>query len=214
MLKWFRAIMPHEDRFFDLFDRHSQLVVGGAEALNKLLAGGGEVERYCSEIVNLERQADAITDEVMMAVRKSFVTPFDRSDIQDLIQSMDDAIDMMRKTVKTVTLYEQTQFEPRMQEIGELILQSARLNAEAIPLLSKVATHASRLTELTSEVRRMEGRADDLHDDGLKALFQHHGHSDPMAFHIGSEIYGQLEKVMDRFEDVANEISGIVVENV
>lgn len=214
MLKWFRAIMPHEDRFFDLFDRHSQLVVSGAEALRKLLAGGGDVERYCGEIVNLERQADAITDEVMTAVRKSFVTPFDRSDIQDLIQSMDDAIDMMRKTVKTVTLYEQSQFEPRMQELGELIVQSAHLNAEAIPLLSKVATHAPRLTELTSEVRRMESRADELHDDGLKALFQRHGHSDPMAFHIGSEIYGQLEKVMDRFEDVANEISGIVVENV
>ena len=30
----------------------------------------------------------------------------------------------------------------------------------------------------------------------------------------GSEIYGELEKVVDRFEDVANEISGIVIENV
>ncbi|TIX93875.1 MAG: nuclease PIN, partial [Mesorhizobium sp.] len=27
-------------------------------------------------------------------------------------------------------------------------------------------------------------------------------------------LYGQLEKVVDRFEDVANEISGIVIENV
>jgi uncharacterized protein Yka (UPF0111/DUF47 family) len=45
-------------------------------------------------------------------------------------------------------------------------------------------------------------------------LFRKHGESNPMAYLIGSEIYGELEKVVDRFEDVANEISGIVIENV
>ena len=68
--------------------------------------------KQCDEIIALEDRADAITREVMMAVRKSFITPFDRGDIQDLIQSMDDAIDMMRKTVKTVMLFEQTQLRP------------------------------------------------------------------------------------------------------
>ena len=38
--------------------------------------------------------------------------------------------------------------------------------------------------------------------------------TDAMAWLVGSELYGQLEKVVDRFEDVANEISGIVIENV
>ena len=106
MLGWFRRLMPREDRFFDLFAQHSRTVVSGAEALQKLLAGGDNVERQCSEIIDLEQQADAITREVLQAVRKSFITPFDRGDIKDLIQSMDDAIDMMRKTVKTVTLFQ------------------------------------------------------------------------------------------------------------
>jgi uncharacterized protein Yka (UPF0111/DUF47 family) len=35
-----------------------------------------------------------------------------------------------------------------------------------------------------------------------------------MAFLVGTEIYDHLEKVVDRFEDVANEISAIVVEHV
>lgn len=61
---------------------------------------------------------------------------------------------------------------------------------------------------------RVEGRSDELHDQGLKDLFQRHGATNPMAYIIGSEIYGELEKVVDRFEDVANEISGIVIENV
>jgi predicted phosphate transport protein (TIGR00153 family) len=214
MLGWFQALMPREDKFFDLFAEHSRTVVAGAEALQKLLAGGEGVERHGREIIDLENQADAITAKVLTAVHKSFITPFDRGDIKDLIQSMDDAIDMMRKTVKTVTLFEQKSFDPKMQEMGALIVQAARLNAEAIPLLNKVGTHAARLQALAEEVMRVEGRADELHEAGLKDLFHRHGRSDPMAFMIGSEIYGELEKVCDRFEDVANEISGIVIENV
>jgi uncharacterized protein Yka (UPF0111/DUF47 family) len=75
-------------------------------------------------------------------------------------------------------------------------------------------THTVRLNAIAEEVMRVESRADDLHEQGLKDLFKRHGRSDPMAYLIGSEIYGQLEKVVDRFEDVANEISGIVIENV
>ena len=71
-----------------------------------------------------------------------------------------------------------------------------------------------RLSAIAEEVIRVEDRADELHDAGLKELFQKQGKSDPMAYIIGSEIYDQLEKVVDRFEDVANEISGIVIENV
>jgi predicted phosphate transport protein (TIGR00153 family) len=213
MLGWFRRLLPREDRFFDLFEQHSRTVVGGAEALQQLLQGK-DVERWCKEIVELENQADAITAEVLLAVRRSFITPFDRGDIKDLIQSMDDAIDMMHKTVKTVKLFEKREFDPLMQEMGVVIVEAARLVAEAIPLLNNIGTHATRLNAIAEQVMRVEGRADDLHEQGLKDLFRRHGKTDPMAYMIGSEIYGELEKVVDRFEDVANEISGIVIENV
>jgi predicted phosphate transport protein (TIGR00153 family) len=214
MLGLFRKMMPREDEFFDLFARHSLTVVAGAEALQRLVDGGPDMERHCAEIVSLENQADAITAEVLLSVRKSFITPFDRGDIKDLIQSMDDAIDMMQKVVKTVQLFEQRDFDPRMREMGAIIVKTANLVATAIPLLDKVATHATRLGEITEAVTILEGRSDELHDEGLKDLFRQHGKTDPMSYFIGSEIYGQLEKVVDRFEDVANEISGIVIENV
>lgn len=214
MMGWFRALLPREDRFFDLFAKHSTILVAGAGELKSLLDGGEGVEEHCRAIVALEEQADAITREVLQAVRRSFITPFDRGDIKDLIQSMDDAIDMMHKTVKTVTLFDQRSFEPRMRQMGDVIVEAARLTAEAVPLLDKPGRNAARLTALTEEVMRVEGRADELHDQGLKELFQKVGRTDPMAWLIGSEIYSELEKVVDRFEDVANEISGIVIENV
>lgn len=215
MLGLFRKLLPREDAFFVLFERHSRTVVAAAEALNDLLASK-DIEGNGARIVALENEADEITREVMHAVRRSFITPFDRGDIKDLIQSMDDAIDMMHKTVKTIRLFEQTEFEPLMQEMGQEVVKAAHLIAEAVPLLERIGANVARLGTITEEVTVVEGRTDELHDRGLKELFCRHGGAgaNTMGFIIGSEIYGELEKVLDRFEDVANEISGIVIENV
>ena len=149
-------------------------------AIELLLQGGETIPQACQAIVDLEHQADDITREVMQAVRRSFITPFDRSDIQALIQSMDDAIDRMNGTVKTVRLFEVTRFEPNMQAIGKVAVEAAQLLAEAIPLLERPGANVARLTELTEKIVQAEGRSDDLHDEGLKQLFRTHGQSAPM----------------------------------
>lgn len=213
MLEWFRKLLPHEEQFFDLFAQHSETVVTAAHSLNALLSGDDRDARI-AEIVALEDKADGITREVLLAVRRSFITPFDRNDIKDLIQSMDDTIDTMHRVVKTILLFEQRVFDPGMRDMGLDIVQAANLVVEAIPLLKSVGTNAQRLTTLSEEVSRVEGHSDFLHDAGLKDLYRRHGAGNAMSYIIGSQIYGELEKVLDRFEDVAKEISGIVIENV
>ena len=213
MLEWFRKLLPHEEQFFDLFAQHSETVVSAAHSLNALLSGDDRDARI-AEIVALEDKADGITREVLLAVRRSFITPFDRNDIKDLIQSMDDTIDMMRKTVKTILLFECDSFDKGMQDIGGDIVRAAYLIKEAVALLKMTGANAARLSAIAEEVTRVEGHSDDLHEAGLKMLFRTYGKTDAMSFLIGREVYGELEKVLDRFEDVAKEISGIVLENV
>ncbi len=52
-----------------------------------------------------------------------------------------------------------------------------------------------------------------MHEDGLKLLYAQARDGNPMDFIVGREIYSHLEKVTDRFEDVANEISGLVIDH-
>ena len=214
MLGLFRAIMPKEDRFYDLFAQHAQTLVLGAHALRDLLEGGDGVEAASARVYQHEEEADEITRQVMQAVRRTFITPFDRSDIQDLTTSLDDAIDQMRKTAKVVSLFEVKTFEPQMRQMAEIIVQAADLTAEAVALLPKMRLNAHRLSELAVKITQIEEQADHMYDQGRKALFLAHRTDDPMAFVVGVDIYSHLEKVVDRFEDVANRISGIVVEQV
>ncbi|HUI94254.1 MAG TPA: DUF47 domain-containing protein [Xanthobacteraceae bacterium] len=214
MLGWFHALMPKEERFFDLFARHSQAVVAGAEALRAMLDGGDAVPRHYRTIMEREQEADGVTREVLVAVRRTFITPFDRGDIQDLITSMDNAIDQMQKTAKAVMLFNIRSFTPQMKEMGDAIVKCAVLVEEAVPLLRSISSQAGRISTLTEQITQIEGRADDLHDLGLKELFEAQGAANPMAFITGNEVYDHLEKVVDRFDDVANELQSVVIDHV
>ena len=176
MLGWFQALMPKEERFFDLFTQHARIVVSCAGELRELLQGGDKVEHYCKQIFEREAEADEITRQVLTAVRRTFITPFDRSDIQDLINSMDDAIDQMNKTAKIIMLFEVRNFDSQMQQMGEIIVQAANLVLEAVPLLSSIGKNAGALNALTEQIIRVEEQADQLHDRERSANgFEHRG---------------------------------------
>jgi len=214
MMKWFQRLLPHEDKFFDLFESHSKILVEGAQALQNVLQGGDDAARFCRVVIDKENEADEVTRQVMLSVRRTFITPFDRSDIQALIQSMDDAIDQMNQTVKTIMLFEVRKFDPLMRDMAALAVDAAALTAKAVPLLREIATNASAINSFAENMTLLEDRSDQMHDEGLRDLFHRHGNSDPMAFIVGSRIYEHLEKVLDRFEDVANQVNGIVIEHL
>lgn len=214
MMGWFHALMPKEERFFELFARHSEAVLAGAKALRAMMEGGAAVDANSKLVMAREHDADTVTREVLIAVRRTFITPFDRGSIRELITSMDNAIDQMQKTAKTVTLFEVHDFTPQMKEMGDAIVKSAELVQTAVPLLSAISTHAVRISTLTEQLSALEGYADELHDVGLKALYQATAPSNALGFFVGAEVYDHLEKVVDRFDDVANVMHGIVIEHV
>jgi predicted phosphate transport protein (TIGR00153 family) len=215
MLSLFRAAMPKEDRFFDLFEAHARTLVDGAAALRRVLDGGEDVPQWCAKIMEHEHEADDVARDVLLAVRRSFITPFDRGDIRGLTNSLDDSIDQMQKTAKAILLFEVTEFAAQMRELGDLIVECAGLTTEAVALLPHMRRNVARLNELTEKLNQLESRSDDLYDAGMKALFKaQNGGGDAMAYIVGAEIYDHLEKVVDRFEDVANRINGILVEHL
>jgi predicted phosphate transport protein (TIGR00153 family) len=214
LLRYFQALMPREEKFFGLFNRHARTLVDGAIAMRDLLEGGPGVAQACARIVTHENEADAIAREVLLSVRRSFITPFDRGDIKDLIGLLDDSIDQMQKTAKAITLFEVTAFELSMRQMADIILRCAELTVEAVDLLGSMRENSGRINAITEEITRLEEQADELNDQGIKALFLKHRGANAMDFIVGNEIYDHLEKVVDRFEDVANRISGIIIEQV
>lgn len=212
LLGWFHALLPKQGRFFELFDAHATALVAGAEALALLLKGGPGMDEHIREIVRREHEADDITHEVLLDVRRIFVTPFDRSAITGLIGVMDDAIDQMEGVASSVAMYELTEFPQAMRDISGIIVEAARVTAEAVALLRALAPNAQRLHELTVRLVQLEGHSDKLYEVGLKAAFKA-ADGDAMGFLVQRELYGALKRAVDRFADVANEIQGVAIDH-
>jgi predicted phosphate transport protein (TIGR00153 family) len=214
MFRWFRRLMPREEHFFEMFARHAETVLRGAQELSQLLAGGEAVARHAQGVLTAEDDADAVTREVVQAVRRTFVTPFDRGDIQSLIGRMDDTVDRMKKATKAILLFQMTEFDPELRQMGDAIVRCASLMRDAVPLLERISPNAARINELCEQIRHIENEADDIHDAGITQLYRRCAPGEALRFIAVREVFDQLEKVVDSFDDVANEIEGIVVEHV
>lgn len=215
MLRWFHALMPKEEHFFELLGQHSKAVLAGAVALRAMLDGGDALSRNYQVVMDREHDADNVTRDVLIAVRRTFITPFDRGNIRDLITSMDNSIDQMQKTAKSIRLFDLNAFTPEMKEMADTIVKCAELVQEAIPLLRSIGTEAGHISDITAQISSLEGRADEMHDKGLHDLYRANAAGgNGLAFFVGNEVYDHLEKVVDRFDDVANVMHGIVIEHV
>ena len=213
MFAWFQRLLPKTGNFFEMFEAHALTITAGADALSRLMLDNAAAQDHIREVIERENDADEITRAMLKTVRETFLTPFDRSAITALIGSMDDSIDEMQATVQAIDLYDVHQFEQEMKDMAAIIVDAARLTVEAMPLLRDVGRNAERLHELTERLVRMEGHADDIHTAGVKRAFVEYGVSDTPRFIVAREIYKHLERIVDAFEDVANEIDGIVIEN-
>lgn len=212
MFGWFQRLLPRKGDFFAMFEAHAATLVAAADALRQLTndqASTGEVLRV---IRDREHEADDVIRHVLTEVRRTFLTPFDRGAITSLIVAMDDTIDEMLAAARAIDLYELRELRPEMKQVVDLISQAADVTAKAVPLLRNVSINGRTLHEMTGKVVALEGQADEIHASGLKSAFQS-AREDPLRFAVTREVFKNLERVMDAFEDVANEIDGLVIDH-
>ena len=212
MFGWFQRLLPRKGDFFGMFEAHASTLVQASKALKELAYDGASTAEILQVIRDREHDADEVIRQVLREVRKTFLAPFDRGAITSLIVAMDDTIDEMLATARAIDLYELHELRPEMKQIVDLISAAAEVTARALPLLRNVSANGETLHELTGKVVDLEGQADAIHAQGLKHAFQT-ARQDPLQFAVAREVFKNLEKVMDAFEDVANEIDGIVIDH-
>ena len=212
MFAWFQRLLPQRGDFFGMFEAHAATLVGAADALQQFATDGASPHELLERIHDREHCADEIIRDVLTAVRKTFLTPFDRGAITSLSGAMDDAIDEMLAAARAIDLYELRELRPEMKQIVNIISEAAAVTAEAVPLLRDVSGNGSKLHQLTGRLVSLEGEADDIHAAGLKHAFQT-ARTDPLQFAVNREVFKNLERVTDAFEDVANQIDGIVIDH-
>ena len=212
----FGKLLPREGNFFEMFNQHADRIVEAAHAFSKLVANYGDVEKreaYNREVDNAERAADRITQEVNRALHKTFITPIDRDQIHQLINTMDDVADLIQDSAETMALYDVRHMTEDILRLTDLSVKCCERLKDAVALIGKVrdAATAEATLKTCEEIDKLESDADRVMRSAMSRLFREE--PDVRELIKLKAVYELLETITDKCEDVANVIEGIVLEN-
>ena len=207
----FSSLLPRDEQFFDYFEQAARNIVSGAQALADLLDDYQNVERKIERIRELEHVGDTLTHQVWEALHKTFVTPIDREDIATIVERLDDVMDYIDEAALSLQTYRITQPTQRAQELAHIIVRATTEVELAITLLRK-REDLPKILPLTVEINRLENEGDYVFRHALAELFEE-GQEDLASVIKWREIYEHLETAIDRCEDVANALEGVVLKH-
>lgn len=210
----FGRLMPREAKYFDLFNAHGELIVQGGRELSCLIQALVEAPELAAQhadaIDDIERQADQITHSTLAQLHTSFITPFDRDEIHQLINSMDDILDIIQDVAESVTLYDIQRIPVDAKALAEVTEQCCNRILSVVKLLHSME-NAPSILKLCHEISELESDADRMLREAMSKVFREE--PDVRQVIKLKEMYELLESVTDRCKDVAGTVEAIVLEN-
>ena len=203
-------LMPREGKFFDLFNAHAERIVEGSRELATMIGNFSELEAHAQRIDAAERAADKITHETIALLHKTFITPFDRDQIHQLITAMDDILDLIQDVTEALQLYDIQRLTPEAVQLAELLMECCTRMQQAVKQLATLEDSA-RILKLCNEIDSLESQADTVMRTAISKLFREE--SDVRQLIKLETVYQLLEAATDQCEDVANIIEGVVLEH-
>lgn len=209
--KFLKFFTPKDPSFYPLFEKDAQNLIRTAEVL-KLLMATEDIEQqiiYVNKIKELEKVGDDITHTIFDQLNKSFITPFDREDIQEFASNIDDVVDTINGVGQRILLYKPKTYIPVFLEFAEVIYQAAKEIEHSVDLMKDPAINKNKIIESCITINTLENKGDDLYHQGISMLFENE--KDPFELIKKKEILETLEKSVDKAEDVSDAIKTIMV---
>ena len=207
-LKFF---VPKDHSFFPLFESAAQNLVKASGLLVEFMSTNVtcEKEKINKEIKIIEHIGDEITDKTYVQLNKSFITPFDREDIHELTNQIDNVVDTINGISRRICLYKPKSTTPVFKEMAEMIHEGAIMLETAIMCLKNPLGNKEKFITACNKVKEIENRADELFFLGISDLFEKE--EDPKEILKINKILEILERCVDEEEDVTDTLKAILI---
>jgi uncharacterized protein Yka (UPF0111/DUF47 family) len=202
-------LLPHDERFFELFENATDIAAQAAQALEQMLGNFEKAETYRQQIADLEHGGDAIIHEVMDKLNRTFVTPLDPEDIRAIASRLDNIIDYTQAAAERIVLYNVHTAYPASIELVRVLSHTVSEVRKVVCLLRDFRNRRDILTHCI-EINRLENTGDKLYREALGSLFRQ---GDVMDLLRWKEIFEQIEQAIDECEDLADVIESLVVKH-
>jgi len=205
----FRGILPKEVAFYDYFDKLAALNLSISKVFMDMVEGHKDIVECAQEIKKSEREAERITRTSIDLLHRTFITPFDRDEIFQLLKGLDNFSDDINAATFRLANYEISEIRPETVDFAQNIMNCTIEIESAVKGLRKIKENTA-IRQSCAKVHELEFQTDEILRKAISSLYRQ---SDVMLLLKWKEIYARLEKAVDRMEKVASIIEGILIDN-
>ncbi len=204
-------LMPKEPKFFPLLSALSDVIIQISDKMIEFVQNYDPetAESYYKKIKNIEREGDRISNQIFDELNITFITPFDREDINELSSTLDDVNDYVNSAAKRIYLYRPKQMPASALDLAKSIKDSAIYVKKSIEELHVLKQRVDYIKEYCYQLHVIENKADDIYEHFLINLFK--SEKDAIEVIKEKEIMYELEKATDAAESVGKIIKTIIV---
>ena len=211
MVSLFDKLKPKENKFFQLLRemgeiiiKASDLIVAGVQVTNHEEA----VDSY-KQIKQLEHDADSVQNQIFEELNKTFITPFDREDINSLSSKMDDIMDLINSCAKRIVLYNPKVIPENAVDLAKLLREAVGYLVQAVEELDSFKKRPDKIKEYCAQLNVIEKKADDVYEHFLIDLFANE--KDAIEVIKLKDILHELERATDASESVGKIIKTVII---
>lgn len=207
----FDRFLPKENKFFLLLSEMADVIFQASILIVDCvqLNDHQKVVDMYKKIKDQERRGDKLQSQIFEELNNTFITPFDREDIDHLSSKMDDVTDDINSCAKRIMLYNPKTIPESAVKLAELVKDSAECLTKAIGELNSLKKNPTLITEYCQELHDIENKADDVYEHFLIDLFENE--KDAIEVIKLKDILHELERATDAAETVGKIIKTIIV---
>lgn len=200
--------------YFDAFDQHVDMASQEAELLIEAIQNfktADDLAPILERAHEIEHQADEINKEVYVNVARDFVTPFDRADIIQITQDLDNITDMIESIIQRFFMFDIHYMHPKAIEFAEIIHKSLKALKKSMSNFREFKK-LKKVQHMAEDVNLLEEQADTLYLETIRQLYTEEN-DDPVRVYVWSRLIERLEGACDACKTVADTMFTTMLKN-
>jgi predicted phosphate transport protein (TIGR00153 family) len=211
--RFFNRFLPSETRFFHLLNSLSETADEASELLLNCVSSSSpeQAADIYLRIKIKENEEDRISRQIIKDLNTTFITPFDREDIQNLADSIEDVTDGINSAAKQTVQYRPVHIPLEIIETARLIREATAWIKDTVPLLENLRQNAMHINRASDRLHDIENRADIIYEKFIIRLFKEETSIKELI--KLKEISGMLENVTDIAYGAGKSLRKIIVKH-
>lgn len=199
-----------EDQFYDMMLTLSKDVLAAVTAWDEITRGWPETRVAIDEVKALEIRCDSTENMILDELNTSFITPFDREDLDAIARNLGEVGDLAEGTAARYEIFDVHNMIPEAAQMTGLIVDCMK---EMVTLFEHFHDFKKDPTakEQAKKIGMLEDEGDIIYRNALGRIFN--DPNDPVHVIKWKSLLDPMERTLDYCKVVANTVLAVIMKN-